>query len=57
MAATLGVATIAYLPFNFFCWISPIVSMLFGWFNITIDPIDADDAEADTEEAGAKSPA
>jgi hypothetical protein len=46
-AATLGVPTIAYLPFNFFCWISPIVSMLYGWFNITIDPIDADDAEAD----------
>ncbi|MFC1876414.1 Na+/H+ antiporter NhaC [Thermodesulfobacteriota bacterium] len=40
MAATLGVATIAYLPFNFFCWLSPIVSMLYGWFNITIDPID-----------------
>ena len=38
-AATLGVATIAYLPFNFFCWISPIVSMLYGWFNITIDPL------------------
>ncbi len=57
MAATLGVATLAYLPFNFFCWISPIVSMLFGWFNITMDPIDADDAEADTEEAGVKSPA
>ena len=39
-AATLGVPTIAYLPFNFFCWITPIVSMLFGWFNITIDPLD-----------------
>jgi NhaC family Na+:H+ antiporter len=40
MAATLGVATIAYLPFNFFCWISPIVSMFYGWFNITITPLD-----------------
>ena len=40
MSATLGVATIAYLPFNFFCWISPIISMLYGWFNITIDPMD-----------------
>jgi NhaC family Na+:H+ antiporter len=39
-AATLGVPTIAYLPFNFFCWISPIVTMLYGWFNITIDPLD-----------------
>ena len=39
-AATLGVPTIAYLPFNFFCWLSPIVSMLFGWLNITIHPLD-----------------
>ena len=38
-AATLGVPTIAYLPFNFFCWITPIVSILYGWFNITIDPL------------------
>ena len=29
MTATLGVPTIAYLPFNFFCWISPVVSLLF----------------------------
>ena len=41
-AATLGVPTIAYLPFNFFCWLTPIVSMLYGWFNITIDPLDED---------------
>ncbi len=40
MAATLGVATIAYLPFTFFCWISPIVSILYGWFNITIAPLE-----------------
>ena len=39
-AATLGVPTIAYLPFNFFCWLTPIVSMLYGWFNITITPLD-----------------
>ncbi len=32
MGATLGVPSIAYLPFNFFCWISPIVSLLFGLF-------------------------
>jgi len=42
-AATLGVPTIAYLPFNFFCWITPLVSMLYGWFNITIDPIEEED--------------
>ncbi|MGD8845346.1 MAG: Na+/H+ antiporter NhaC [Desulfobacteraceae bacterium] len=39
-AATLGVPTITYLPFNFFCWLTPIVSMLYGWFNITIDPLE-----------------
>jgi len=39
-AATLGVPTIAYLPFAFFCWLTPIVSMLYGWFNITIDPLE-----------------
>jgi NhaC family Na+:H+ antiporter len=39
-AATLGVPTIAYLPFNFFCWITPIVSIIYGWFNITIDPLE-----------------
>ena len=39
-AATLGVPTIAYLPWNFFCWLTPIVSILYVWFNITIDPLD-----------------
>lgn len=49
MTATLGVPTIAYLPFNFFCWISPIVSMLYGWFNITIDPLDEEVETPDAE--------
>jgi NhaC family Na+:H+ antiporter len=44
-AATLGVPTLAYLPFNFFCWLTPIVSMLYGWFNITIAPLE-EEAEA-----------
>ena len=48
-AATLGVPTIAYLPFNFFCWLTPIVSMLYGWFNITIHPIEDETDEADLE--------
>jgi len=38
--ATLGVATIAYLPFAFFNWLSPLVSLLFGWMGWTIHPID-----------------
>ena len=48
-AATLGVPTIAYLQLNFFCWISPIVSMLYGWFNITIAPLEEADESADTD--------
>ena len=39
-AATLGVPTIAYLPWNFFCWLSPIVTMVYGWLGITIAPAD-----------------
>ena len=35
----LGVATIAYMPFAFFCWLSPIVTVLFGVFSITIKPL------------------
>jgi len=46
-AATLGVPTIAYLPFNFFCWITPIVSMLYGWFNITIHKDEESDEQAE----------
>jgi NhaC family Na+:H+ antiporter len=37
-SATLGVATLAYLPFNFFCWLSPIVTLVFAWLGITIHP-------------------
>jgi NhaC family Na+:H+ antiporter len=48
-AATLGVPTIAYLPFNFFCWLTPIVSMLYGWFNITITRLDETDESSDTD--------
>ncbi len=50
---TLGVPTIAYLPFNFFCWISPIVSMLYGWFNITITRLDEGDASEDPDSVSA----
>lgn len=45
-AATLGVATLAYLPFNFFCWLSPIVTILFGVFGWTIHRTDESEGEA-----------
>ena len=39
-AATLGVATIAYAPFAFFCWLSPIVTLIYGYMGWTITPLD-----------------
>lgn len=47
-AATLGVATIAYLPFAFFCWLSPIVTIIFGLMGWTIWKLDPD-AEEDNK--------
>ncbi|MDO6728245.1 Na+/H+ antiporter NhaC [Cognatishimia sp. 1_MG-2023] len=38
--ATLGVMTLAYLPFAFFCWLSPIVTILFGYMGWTINRIE-----------------
>lgn len=35
-ASVLGVATIAYLPYTFFCYLSPLMSILFAWLNIRI---------------------
>ncbi|WP_299850959.1 Na+/H+ antiporter NhaC [uncultured Roseovarius sp.] len=45
-AATLGVMTLAYLPFAFFCWLSPIVTILFGYMGWTIRRIDPEEAKA-----------
>ena len=41
-AGVLGVATFAYAPFAFFCWISPLVTLAFGFMNINITKIEAD---------------
>ena len=35
-ASVLGVATLAYAPFAFFCYISPLMTMLYGYLNIKI---------------------
>jgi len=35
-AAVLNVATVAYLLFAFFCWISPIMTLIFVWAKIGI---------------------
>lgn len=52
--ATLGVATIAYLPFAFFCWLSPIVTIIFGvmgWTIWKLDPNASDAVEAEVKPA------
>jgi NhaC family Na+:H+ antiporter len=43
MAATLGVATLAYLPFAFFNLINPLVSIIYGFTGFTI--VKTDEAE------------
>jgi NhaC family Na+:H+ antiporter len=40
MAATLGVATLAYLPFVFFNLINPVVSVIYGYTGFTITKIE-----------------
>ncbi len=40
MAATLGVATLAYLPFVFFNLINPLVSVIYGFTGFTIEEIE-----------------
>ena len=40
MASTLGVATLAYLPFAFFNLINPLVSIFYGFTGFTIEEID-----------------
>jgi NhaC family Na+:H+ antiporter len=42
MAATLGVATFAYLPFAFFNLINPLVSMIYGFTGFTIERIEGE---------------
>ncbi|MEC8956721.1 MAG: Na+/H+ antiporter NhaC [Pseudomonadota bacterium] len=41
MAATLGVATFAYLPFAFFNLINPVISMVYGYSGFTIEKLGA----------------
>lgn len=40
MAATLGVATLAYLPFVFFNLINPLISVIYGFTGFTINKIE-----------------
>tara|TARA_R110002126_G_scaffold9257_9_gene42218 strand:- start:4035 stop:4478 length:444 start_codon:yes stop_codon:yes gene_type:complete len=40
MASTLGVATIAYLPYAFFNLVCPLVSASYAYANFKIEPLD-----------------
>lgn len=52
-AATLGVATFAYLPFAFFCWLSPLVTILFGVMGWTINKLDEEPQDKSESEDAA----
>ncbi len=47
--ATLGVPTLLYLPFNFFCWLSPLVTILFGYMGWTITLQEKEDGASGAE--------
>jgi len=47
MSATLGVATIAYLPFAFFNWINPILSFIYAALGLRIGHVE-DEADYET---------
>ncbi len=48
MAATLGVGTLAYLPFAFFNLLNPLVSIIYGFTGFTMVKADEDNDDADT---------
>lgn len=48
MAATLGVATLAYAPFAFFNWINPLIALIYGIFCIKILPLASEPAAAES---------
>jgi NhaC family Na+:H+ antiporter len=46
MAGTLGVATLAYLPFAFFNLLNPLISLIYGFTGFTIERLDPDAPDA-----------
>ena len=47
MTGTLGVATLDYLPFVFLCILSPIVAVIYGFLNFTIEPLPNEEMESE----------
>ncbi len=48
-AGVLGVATFSYLPYAFFCYLSPLMSILFAWLNLKIRRISPEESSSETE--------
>ena len=40
MASTLGVATLAYLPYAFFNLLNPLISMIYGYTGFKLIPLE-----------------
>jgi NhaC family Na+:H+ antiporter len=51
MAGTLGVATLAYLPFCFFNLINPVVAAIYGIYDIKIERLPLGAGESQSAEA------
>ena len=47
MSATLGVMTFAYAPYCFFNLISPVISVIYGYTNFKITPLEEEEAAAE----------
>ncbi len=45
MFATLGVHSFSYAPFAFFCFLSPIIAIIYGFLNLKIEYLPKDGAE------------
>ncbi len=55
-ATVLGVSATSFIPFAIFCWLSPIMSILFAWFNIKIKRIESEADEAQPRKPDTRNP-
>ncbi len=49
MLGVLGVSALEYAPYAFLAWISPIIAIIYGYFNIKIDRIQVDSGTENSE--------
>jgi NhaC family Na+:H+ antiporter len=46
MSATLGIATVSYMPFAFFNYLCPVIAVIYGYWNIAQMPLEEQEAAA-----------